>query len=173
MPHAKTVVGVNPGLRLRSTVLLSVLCIGLASCTKDQSDQLTQLSTQVVHSDPNPVDDANNLFTGTWRNDRGSSVTFEDTDGSLTGFYQTNVGQPEKSQKFPLTGYTQGDQITFTVNFETYGSMTSWTGQLTEDQTGPYIRTLWNLTREVEDANEDADLWKSITAGASNFRPKD
>jgi len=112
-----------------------------------------------------------NLFGGVWENDRGSQVTFKAVDGLLSGFYQTNVGQPDKSKKFPLTGFAEGDQITFTVNFKGYGSMTSWTGQMTEDDTGPYIRTLWNLTRDVEDTAEDDDLWKSITSGASEFRP--
>lgn len=110
------------------------------------------------------------LFSGTWENDRGSHVTFDVKNGKLSGYYQTNVGQPERSKKFPLTGFVDGDQITFTVNFKGYGSMTSWTGQLTRDKTGAYIRTLWNLTRDVPDATEDQDLWKSITAGASDFR---
>jgi len=111
-----------------------------------------------------------NLFTGQWVNDRGSAVTLTDNDGLLTGYYQTNLGAPEKSRKFPLTGFAQGDQITFTVNFKGYGSMTSWTGQMSRDEKGDYIRTLWHLTRDVEDAKEDADLWQSITSGASTFR---
>jgi len=111
-----------------------------------------------------------NLFEGQWVNDRNSAVIFEVTDGLLSGHYQTALGQPDKSKKFPLTGFVEGDQITFTVNFKGYGSMTSWTGQLTTDQEGDYIRTLWNLTRDVEDAAENDDLWKSITSGASDFR---
>ena len=111
-----------------------------------------------------------NLFEGQWVNDRDSAVMFEVTDGLLSGHYQTALGQPDKSKKFPLTGFVEGDQITFTVNFKGYGSMTSWTGQLTSDEEGDYIRTLWNLTRDVEDAAEDDDLWKSITSGASEFR---
>ncbi len=110
------------------------------------------------------------VFSGTWENERGSEVVFSSANGLLSGFYQTNVGQPDKGQKFPLTGFESGDQITFTVNFGRYGSMTSWTGQLTEDEDGPYIRTLWHLTRDVADEKEDHDLWKSITAGASEFR---
>lgn len=110
------------------------------------------------------------LFSGQWINDRNSAVHFVDNDGLLSGYYQTALGQPDKSKKFPLIGFTEGDQITFTVNFKGYGSLTSWTGQLTEDESGPYIRTLWNLTRNVEDALEDDELWKSITSGASDFR---
>ena len=111
-----------------------------------------------------------NLFEGQWVNDRDSAVMFEVTDGLLSGHYQTALGQPDKSKQFPLTGFVEGDQITFTVNFKGYGSLTSWTGQLTTDEKGDYIRTLWNLTRDVEDAAEDDDLWKSITSGASDFR---
>ena len=112
----------------------------------------------------------NEIFSGQWVNDRDSAVVFEVKDGLLSGHYQTALGQPDKSKKFPLTGFVEGDQITFTVNFKGYGSLTSWTGQLTRDEKGDYIRTLWNLTRDVEDAAEDADLWKSITSGASDFR---
>ena len=115
-------------------------------------------------------DDQPNLFEGQWVNDRNSAVIFEVTDGLLSGHYQTALGQPDKSKKFPLTGFVEGDQITFTVNFKGYGSLTSWTGQLTTDAEGDYIRTLWNLTRDVEDVAEDDDLWKSITSGASDFR---
>ena len=111
-----------------------------------------------------------NLFEGQWINDRDSAVVFEVTDGLLSGHYQTALGQPDKSKKFPLTGFAEGDQITFTVNFKGYGSLTSWTGQLTEDGDGAYIRTLWNLTRDVEDAEEKDELWQSITSGASDFR---
>ena len=114
--------------------------------------------------------DAQDLFEGQWINDRNSAVSFTNNDGLLSGYYQTALGEPDKSKKFPLTGFVEGDQITFTVNFKGYGSLTSWTGQLTEDENGPYIRTLWNLTRDVEDEQEDNDLWNSITSGASDFR---
>ncbi len=114
--------------------------------------------------------DTNTLFDGQWVNARGSAVVFRAQDGLLSGHYNTNLGQPDKAKKFPLTGFVEGDQITFTVNFKGYGSMTSWTGQLSEDAKGDYIRTLWHLTRDVKDSAEADDLWKSITAGASDFR---
>ena len=110
-------------------------------------------------------------FSGSWINDRGSVVHLHPSQGLLSGVYQTNLGQPDKGQKFPLTGFIQGDLIAFTVNFTGYGSMTSWAGQLSEDPNGPYIRTLWHLTRDIEDPMEEANLWRSITAGASDFRP--
>jgi len=109
--------------------------------------------------------------TGDWANERGSSVTFVENDGLLSGYYNTQLGNPDPASRFPLTGFIEGDQLTFTVNFKGYGSLTSWTGQMSEDVDGPYIRTLWHLTRDVPDADEDEDMWSSIIAGSANFRP--
>jgi hypothetical protein len=97
-------------------------------------------------------------------------VTFVANDGLLSGTYQTQLGNPDPDSRFPLTGFIEGDQLTFTVNFKGYGSLTSWTGQISEDAEGEYIRTLWHLTRDVPDAEEDADLWSSIISGSAKFR---
>lgn len=140
----------------------TVSCIGTVSCADAKSPDMTTPQTQQME-DFNP-------FSGLWVNQRGSGVNFTVTDGLLSGFYQTALGEPDKSKKFPLTGFVEGDQITFTVNFKGYGSLTAWTGQMTRDEKGDYIRTLWNLTRDVDDDKEDDDLWQSITSGASDFR---
>ena len=111
-------------------------------------------------------------LSGQWVNERGSAVTFTDNDGLLSGYYNTQLGNPDPASRFPLTGFIEGDQVTFTVNFKGYGSLTSWTGQMSEDEDGSYIRTLWHLTRDVPDAEEDDDLWSSIIAGNATFRPR-
>jgi hypothetical protein len=109
-------------------------------------------------------------FNGAWNNDMGSQAVLTIKDGEVRGTYNTNVGQPDKGQSFPLIGFVEGDQITFTVNFKGFGSMTAWTGQLTKDDKGdPYIRTLWQLTKDIEDAAEKEDIWGSVRTGASNF----
>lgn len=110
-------------------------------------------------------------LAGVWVNERGSAVTFRQKDGLLSGYYNTQLGNPDPSSRFPLTGFVEGDQLTFTVNFKGYGSLTSWTGQMGENADGPYIRTLWHLTRDVPDAEEEEDLWSSIISGAATFRP--
>lgn len=112
-----------------------------------------------------PVD-----FNGAWNNDMGSQVVFTVKEGEVRGTYNTNVGEPDKGQSFPLIGFVEGDQITFTVNFKGFGSMTAWTGQLTQNDEGePYIRTLWHLTKDIEDKLEKQDIWGSVRTGASNF----
>ena len=124
------------------------------------------LSTCAAHAQ----DQEPNL-SGEWANERGSSVTFVENNGLLSGYYNTQLGNPDPASRFPLTGFIEGDQVTFTVNFKGYGSLTSWTGQISQDADGPFIRTLWHLTRDVPDAEEDDDLWSSIIAGSANFRP--
>lgn len=141
--------------------LCFVLCTSPLAYGSDPDDSADQNQVTKDHS---------TLFLGVWQNDRGSVVNFTSTKEILSGYYQTQLGQPDKSQKFPLTGFVQGDLITFTVNFTGYGSITSWSGQLSKDERGDYIRTLWHLTRDVEDDQEKTDLWRSITAGASDFR---
>lgn len=123
---------------------------------------------------PVPVPPTAVDFNGAWFNDMGSVAVLSVVDGQVSGTYRTNVGQPDKSQSFPLTGLVQGDQITFSVNFKGYGSMTAWVGQLVLDDKGrPYIRTLWHLTKDIEDTKEEHDIWGSIRTGASAFRRED
>lgn len=134
------------------SLIISIAVIAVSACT--------------AAAENSPVD-----VTGVWTNERGSAVTFTETDGLLSGYYNTQLGNPDPASRFPLTGFREGDQLTFTVNFKGYGSLTSWTGQMSEDKDGVYIRTLWHLTRDVPDAQEDDDLWSSIIAGPAVFRP--
>jgi hypothetical protein len=138
--------------------LLSSLAIFLfAACAQAQ--------TSAGSNEAEPVD-----FNGPWNNDMGSQAVFRVENGEVRGIYNTNVGEPDKSQSFPLIGFVEGDQITFTVNFKGFGSMTAWTGQLTKNDGGePNIRTLWHLTKDIEDASEKDDIWGSIRTGASDF----
>jgi hypothetical protein len=109
-------------------------------------------------------------FNGRWQNDMGSELNFVVHKGEITGSYNTNVGEPEKSKSFPLRGFAQGDQITFSVNFKGYNSLSAWVGQLTLDDTGSlYLRTMWHNTKDIPDAQEKENIWGSIRTGASNF----
>lgn len=113
----------------------------------------------------NPID-------GHWVNEAGSAVTLTvKTDGSLTGHYQTELGSPDAATKFPLTGWAQGDVLSFSVSFTDFGSITSWSGQLTEDDSGPFIRTLWLYTKDIPDEAEADDIWKTVNTGFAEFRP--
>ncbi|MGB6231675.1 MAG: avidin/streptavidin family protein [Litorimonas sp.] len=109
---------------------------------------------------------------GLWVNEAGSAVEIAVAeDGSLSGTYRTELGRPDADSRFPLTGWAQGDVVAFSVSFTGFGSITSWSGQLSEDQEGPFIRTLWHYTKDIPDAEEAEDLWRTLNAGAATFRP--
>jgi Avidin family len=111
-------------------------------------------------------------FTGTWSNDLDSEMTLQLDENKVTGKYKTAVGQPSKSEEFDLVGWAFGDQITFTVDFSKYGSITAWVGQHTFHTGEEVIHTLWHLTQNIPDAKEKEWLWSGIKAGANQFRRK-
>jgi len=115
-----------------------------------------------------------NDLDGLWINEAGSAVQISVAqDGALSGYYQTELGKPDADSQFDLTGWAQGDVVAFSVNFTGFGSITSWSGQLSTDKDGAFIRTLWQHTRDIAEEDEAEDLWRSITAGAATFRRPD
>lgn len=138
---------------LRSLIAASVL--GLAACAGAQEAE---------------PENSDCLLAGQWVNERGSAVTLSCQGDQLSGIYNTNVGQPDKDASFPLIGWVEGDTVSFTVNFKGFGSITAWVGQVETIDGEEQLKTLWHLTRGVDEADEPADMWKSITAGASVFR---
>jgi hypothetical protein len=109
-------------------------------------------------------------FEGIWINSLGSEMELAVNGNTIAGVYRTNVGAPAPTEEFALVGFATNDLITFTVNFGKFGSLTAWAGQHTEIAAGQFeIKTLWYLTKNVADANEPAELWSSILAGANTF----
>jgi hypothetical protein len=125
------------------------------------------LSDLVEWQNNMPVD-----FSGKWNNQHCSEMELHiSTDGSVRGVYATGVGAPTPAEQFALLGFVADDQISFTVNFGRFGSLTAWVGQLTVDSSGAeFIETFWHLTENVPDVNEPARLWSSVTTGHDVFK---
>ena len=131
---------------------------------------LAGLLTSVCQTVSAQTDDT--ALRGLWVNEAGSVVYLDpQDDGALSGYYQTELGAPDADSQFPLKGWIQGDVVAFSVNFKGFGSITSWSGQLSDDQDGPFIRTLWHYTKDIPDAEEAEDLWRTINTGYAVFRP--
>ncbi|MAS92657.1 MAG: hypothetical protein CMO55_05615 [Verrucomicrobiales bacterium] len=140
------------------------------------------------------------VWVGLWINRKSSLLRIFDlkavTEGTnrthyrIKGAYQTGVGRPDSTTRFPVTGFVTGDQIVFTVSFrvadnnreddEPKDAMTAWAGQIMPDQENCEIQTLqtlWHLTRNVVEGEDDTDPnpekdhgWASLLAGADTFR---
>lgn len=116
---------------------------------------------------------ARELFTGLWHNQHNSELVLQvDEDGLVSGTFIPGIGAERRlCEQYRVTGFACNDVIAFSVAFEEYGSVTSWSGQLsaiTENNNAPTIQSLWHMSVDVGDQAETA-LWKSMISGADNF----
>ena len=114
--------------------------------------------------DTKPID-----FSGDWWNNRCGLATLVE-QGSLIerGIYSiVRIGdRPEASpNRIPFGNRL----ISFVVNFGSNGPITAWVGQHTVERGTEEIITHWYMTIDVPDEKEDAELYKSILAGADVF----
>jgi hypothetical protein len=115
-----------------------------------------------------------NALEGRWENELGSILVVEQisSTGQIIGEYKSSSGVDGKV--FPLLGWVNNYNadtgsavsIAFSVKWEGYSSITSWTGTCSNDEEGPKIKTLWHLVRP----NQEFE-WERIIANSSTFRP--
>lgn len=111
-------------------------------------------------------------FSGSWTNQLGSTMDLSQKGEQITGTYTSSVSGGGGTVQGDLSGWVDEDLIAFTVNWKGAGSLTAWTGQLAEENKVETITTLWHLVMNVEDDDEDTDLWKSTFAGTDKFTRK-
>lgn len=110
-------------------------------------------------------------FNGVWRNELHSEMRLTlDAQGGVTGKYKTGVGTPGPVEECDLVGFASGDLLSFTVIFGAYGSLACWAGQHTVENGAEVIKTLWLMTRDVQDPDEPSNLWGATWTGANTFR---
>ncbi len=109
-------------------------------------------------------------FNGRWRNQMSSFMDLNVNGSTVTGTYNSASSAAGGSVQGAVTGVTVGDLIALTVLWTQSGSITSWTGQLTEDQDGTSrLRTLWHLVTNIPNDQEAGKFWMSTWAGADDF----
>lgn len=112
---------------------------------------------------------------GAWSNQRGSIMNLNVTQGTLpetyklNGLYVTGEGTPHESAEYELVGCVTQNIIGFTVNFGTFGSISSWTGYYMKDESGEKIKTLWHLARLVPDPENAEHIWSETLTGSDIF----
>ena len=110
-------------------------------------------------------------WSGRWQNESGSELeVLAVSDGQLRGRYRTDLGAPEETSWFPVTSSVNGDQLAFVVSWGEHASLTAWVGQRVGEGDDERLRTLWHLTRDVPDAEEQEDIWSSVINGFAVFR---
>jgi len=107
-------------------------------------------------------------FAGRWRNQYGSEMDLHVSGRNLSGRYTSAVSSGGGPVTGDLSGFVNGDLISFVVNWPA-AAITAWVGQLVNADGYDIIQTLWNMTTNIPDANEPTGMWQSILAGADRF----
>jgi hypothetical protein len=68
-----------------------------------------------------------------------------------------------------LTGYINGDLISFIVRWDKSASITAWVGHHVVEDRIEAIETLWQMTTQTPSAENPNELWHSVFAGADRF----
>ena len=128
-----------------------------------QHEKAIAVSSKKPNGIPTPAN-----FAGQWRNQYGSTVMLNVTGNTISGDYMSAVSGGGGSVTGPLRGFVAGDLISFAVLWPN-GSMTTWVGQIVDDEVDPRIKTLWHLVMNEENEEEVTDLWTTVLAGADEF----
>jgi hypothetical protein len=104
-------------------------------------------------------------FAGRWVNELGSEVVVSQTADHLSGTYESAVSTGGTKTTGDLTGFVDGDLISFTVHWRDYQAITTWVGQLVPSTPSDTIKTMWQMVKQV-DAGEE---WSAINAGSDIF----
>jgi len=108
---------------------------------------------------------------GAWENELGSVFHIDSiaTSGEIHGRYASSTGVDGKV--FPMQGfinYTEENpteiNVSFTVRWEGYGSITSWTGYVYKLEGKEKIKTMWHLVRSGKEYD-----WERIITNSSTF----
>jgi hypothetical protein len=107
---------------------------------------------------------------GRWRNQLGSvmEITVDD-DHRIEGSFQTGVGAMEPTTHFHVTGFAEGEALTFCVDFGRLGSVAAWSGHHVNDGDGERLITLWHLAQRVREPHGEVDTWRAISTGSDEF----
>jgi hypothetical protein len=129
--------------------------------------ELVHFKTPIVK--PSPFD-----FGGRWVNELGSYMDLK-VDGSVvTGHYVSMVTEngPGPTPPFDIYGSVSGDLINFNVNWG--AEITAWIGHGVIYAGGnASILTLWQIVHTISDEEDPENQWKTVSAGADEFRRKD
>jgi hypothetical protein len=112
-------------------------------------------------------------FEGTWTNQLGSTMDLKVIGQVVSGKYTSKVsGNNGGGQvKGDLAGFAAEDLISVVVKWDIpSASMTTWVGQVIQEDGEEVLRTLWHLIRDIPDAEEKDEAWAAVLTGTDVFR---
>lgn len=136
------------------------------------------LGTFLVASSVHAAKPSCKSLIGDWVNQLGSTLTinYVGSDGQLSGTYTSPSGT--SGSAVPMIGWTNHvppathtdnniTVVSFSVNWGSYGSVTSWSGACSLKSGIPTIATIWDLVR-----SNSSYEWDHILTNSDTFTPK-
>ena len=108
-------------------------------------------------------------LNGKWHNQHGSEMVLETgPDGRIEGTFKSGTGLAKPSDVCRITGFAAGDLVTFSVDFGKFGSLTAWTGHVTEERGEAHIHAVWHMTIATP-TPASTEVWKGVWTGSDVF----
>lgn len=108
-------------------------------------------------------------LTGLWFDENNNKIEISIAHKIVTGTYHATKNHIYSEKKFKIIGNINGDQISFSVDFEKNQSIQCWVGQHTVKNDQEAIVMLWHRTHNIPDLEENDNLWSSISQGKNVF----
>ena len=109
-------------------------------------------------------------FTGSWKNQHGSTLELRDTGGTVSGRFESGVGDEGQVLWVDVIGRVLGDVITFNAVYTSYGIVVAWVGQHTVEDGVGSIKTHWIHATNLPDPGAKDWMWFSNRIGSDVFR---
>ena len=108
-------------------------------------------------------------FTGTWKNQVGSTLELKTVGETVSGRFESGVGDDGSTLWVQVSGRVLGDVITFNTVYEKFRTVVAWVGQHTIEGGVGKIKSLWIHATDVKDSEEQSWMWFSNRLGADVF----
>jgi hypothetical protein len=115
---------------------------------------------------------SHSVFTGRWRNERGSEMVLRQDGNAISGVYVSRVGDEKAlGREQELTGFATGELIGFVVCWSASESLTSWVGRLVRGDANWTLHTVWHLGRQwlEGEPRRGAEVWETFLTNTSVF----
>ncbi len=121
---------------------------------------------QLAHASDGPPETRD--FTGKWDGQHGAILDIRMNGSLITGMFTTYEGTT-RHHVADLSGVAVGDLISINALWRMGGSITSWSGQYTEEEGRPMLKLMWRLITEMAEPVEPKYYWMSSFGGAEDF----
>ena len=108
-------------------------------------------------------------FTGTWKNQRDSTLELRVVGGIVSGRFESGVGDDGQPLWVEVSGRVLEDVITFNAVYPRHQTVVAWVGQHTVESGVEKIKTHWIHTTNIPDDQEQEWMWFANRIGSDVF----